>query len=267
MMTKKTDTEPQLLNYTFSSPQVTAFSTQRQGGVSKGTYAEMNINSYCGDEPQNVATNQQLLVQKLHIEPDRLIIPHQTHHDKMQRITADFFNLAPQARKIALEGIDALSTDLYHVCIGVSTADCIPILLYDPEHHAIAAIHAGWRGTVMRITEKSVQQMKRDYGTRPEQLEAVIGPGISQEAFEVGKEVYEAFLEAGFPMTKIARKHKKWHIDLWAANYLQLENCGLSMDHIQVSGICTYEHCENYFSARRLGIASGRIFTGILLHT
>lgn len=155
---------------------------------------------------------------------------------------------------------------MHDVCIGVSTADCIPILLYDPEHHAAAAVHAGWRGTVMRIAEKSIRQMTLDYGTRPELLEAVIGPGISQEAFEVGDEVYDAFREAGFPMSEIARKQEKWHIDLWAANYLQLENCGLRINHIQVSGICTYRHCEEYFSARRLGIASGRIFTGIILH-
>lgn len=266
MTTKKTDAEPQLLSYAFSSPRVTAFSTQRQGGVSSGTYAEMNINGYCGDRPEDIAVNRHLLAEKLHIEPNRLIMPHQTHKDKMRRIDPDFFNLSSEEREATLEGIDAVSTDLHDVCIGVSTADCIPILLYDPEHHAAAAVHAGWRGTVMRIVEKSIRQMTLDYGTRPELLEAVIGPGISQEAFEVGDEVYDAFREAGFPMSEIARKQERWHIDLWAANYLQLENCGLRINHIQVSGICTYRHCEEYFSARRLGIASGRIFTGIILH-
>lgn len=92
------------------------------------------------------------------------------------------------------------------VCIGVSTADCIPILLADTEHHAIAAVHAGWRGTVARIAEKAVAALTRYYETRPERVEAVIGPGISQAAFEVGDEVYEAFSRAGFNMKQIARR-------------------------------------------------------------
>ncbi len=267
MTTMKTDLEPQLLHYAFSSPRVTAFSTRRQGGVSTGAYAELNINGYCGDQPEHVAENRRLLADRLHITPDHLVMPHQTHQDKMKRISADFLNLDEASRAAALEGIDAVSTDLPDVCIGVSTADCIPILLYDAEHQAVAAVHAGWRGTVMRIAEKSIRQMTLDYGTRPEQLEAVIGPGISLEAFEVGDEVYEAFSEAGFPMSQIAQRQEKWHIDLWAANYLQLERCGLTLNHIQVSGICTYQQYQQYFSARRLGTQSGRIFTGIMLHS
>ena len=96
-------------------------------------------------------------------------------------------------------------------------------------------------------------------------LKAVIGPGISLKNFEVGDEVYEAFSDAGYPMEQISRKEQKWHIDLWACCRLQLEATGIKAENIEESGICTYDEVEDYFSARRLGIASGRILTGIVL--
>ncbi len=103
-------------------------------------------------------------------------------------------------KAVTLEGVDAVMTDVPKVCVSVSTADCIPILIYDRVHHAVAAVHAGWRSTVLRIPEAVLQAMAGAYGTRPQDVEAAIGPGISLEAFEVGNEVYEAFRTVGFPM-------------------------------------------------------------------
>jgi copper oxidase (laccase) domain-containing protein len=94
----------------------------------------------------------------------------------------------------------------------------------------------------------------------------VIGPCISLDAFEVGDEVYEAFSSADFPMHLIAKRHtEKWHIDLWEANRLQLLACGLRPENITLSGVCTYTSHDRFFSARRLGIKSGRIFNGIII--
>ena len=146
-----------------------------------------------------------------------------------------------------------------------STADCIPILLYDATHRACCAVHAGWRGTVKRIAQKAVQSMTGTYGSVPQQLQAVIGPGISLESFEVGDEVYEQFEAAAFPMERIARRYKKWHIDLWEANKLLLLGAGVPESHIAIDGTCTYKNTDEYFSARRLGIDSGRIFTGVMI--
>jgi len=149
----------------------------------------------------------------------------------------------------------------------VSTADCIPLLLYDPRHHAVCAIHAGWRGTVARIAEKAASAMTETYGTQPSDLVAQIGPGISLDSFEVGQEVYDAFAAAGFNMPTISKRYAKWHIDLPECNRQQLIASGLRADRITLSGICTYKACDTFFSARRLGIDSGRIFTGILINT
>ena len=130
----------------------------------------------------------------------------------------------------------------------------------------VAAIHAGWRGTVGRIVEKTIHVMKDIYHTDEKDIIACIGPGISLESFEVGDEVYQAFEEAGFDMSLIARKYAKWHIDLWEANRLQLLGLGVKEEHIEVAGICTYRAYESFFSARRMGIRSGRILSGIMLH-
>lgn len=254
--------QPQLDFYDMG-PGVTAFSSTRHGGCSKGNYASFNINRYCGDDDNDIRQNREALCRLLHIADDRLIMPHQVHLTKVAKIDEAFLSLTATQRQEALEGVDALMTDLPSVCIGVSTADCIPILLYDPAHHAVCAIHAGWRGTVSRIVEKAVEAMTASYGTQPRHLVAQIGPGIHLDSFEVGDEVYEAFEQAGFDMPAISKKGDKWHIDLPECNRLQLITAGLPSQSIQVSPVCTFQHAADYFSARRLGINSGRIFTAI----
>ena len=247
---------PQLTYYNMGTG-VTAFSTTRQGGCSTGNYAAFNINGYCGDDEVHIAANKVALCGLLGIDSNRLVMPHQVHDCVVRRIDG------PQQGVI--EGVDAVMTDVPQLCIGVSTADCIPVLLYDSTHRAVSAVHAGWRGTVLRIVQKAVEAMRDTYGTVPADLQAVIGPGISLDSFEVGDEVYDQFLSAGFDMQPISRRDAKWHIDLPMCNRLQLMEAGVPADHIQMTNICTYQQYDRYFSARRLGIQSGRIYTGILI--
>lgn len=244
---------------------VAAFSTTRHGGSSKGQYGEFNINPYCGDDAASVAKNKAALAKTLRIGGDRIILPHQTHGVEIRQIADDFLALPESIRKMVLEGVDGVMTDVAGVCVGVSTADCIPILIYDKSHHAVCAVHAGWRGTVARIAERAVAAMAVHYHTVPAELKAVIGPGISVAAFEVGDEVYEQFASAGFDMDVIAKRTDKWHINLWECNRRQLVEAGISDSEISVSGICTYSNADDYFSARRLGVNSGRIYTAIML--
>lgn len=245
------------------SPDVTAFSTTRHGGYGSGVYGEFNINRYCGDDETCIDNNAEALSLELNVKKDDIIMPHQTHCTEVMQIAKDFIPLPGNVKKMILEGVDALITDVKGLCIGVSTADCIPILIYDEVHHAAAAVHAGWRGTVKRIAMKAVSAMRVTYGSRPEDLTAVIGPGISLEAFEVGDEVYDEFASAGFCMADISRRYDKWHIDLPECNRSQLSAAGIS--DIRMTGICTYNNSADFFSARRLGVDSGRIFTGIIL--
>ena len=268
---------------------VKAFSTTRKGGVSTGNYGEFNINEYCGDAAENIAANRKLLADELGIPANHIIMPHQVHGVEVRQIAGEFLAMPENIQKMILEGVDAVITNQKNLCVGVSTADCIPILLYDGEHHAVAAIHAGWRGTLERIVHKTIQEMAFAYQTDPKKLKAVIGPGISLENFEVGDEVYEAFEQAAFPMDKVAAQYPnaalkasaeerermaaegnvvqplKWHINLPLCNEMVLLHNGVKQENIQNCGICTYTHSDEFFSARKLGVESGRIYTGIFL--
>ena len=260
---------PQLLYYKMVE-KVTAFSSTRNGGCSEGNYSSFNVNGYCGDHEECIARNMQSLKNLLNVS--QVVMPHQVHGTEVFQLKhpAPWEDMADD-----LEGVDALITDVKGVCIGVSTADCIPVLLYDEAHHAAAAIHAGWCGTVKRIAEETVRSMRDAFGTQPELLRAVIGPGISLASFEVGDEVYDQFRIVGFPIDRIARRYPilppfggteggfKWHLDLPLCNRLQLEAVGVRQ--IEMSGICTYLQSDEYFSARKLGVNSGRILTGIVL--
>lgn len=244
------------------------FVTTRRGGCSEGTYATFNCSPFAGDNPECVRRNQDLLFESIPKNGNSpvLIIPHQTHGTKSLVVDKAFLSLPETEKRERLEGIDTIMTGEPGCCIGVSTADCVPVLLYDKQHQVVAAVHAGWRGTVSFIVGHALERMRTVYGTIGQEVIACIGPSISLESFEVGDEVYEAFRLNGFDMSRISCRNVdtgKHHIDLWEANRLQLLDFGVPSSQIEVAGICTYLHPDEFFSARRLGIASGRILSGI----
>ena len=269
--------KPQLLEYSLSD-QVRAFSTTRIGGYGTGAYSAFNITHYCGDSAENVKKNRELLCGELGINDGQLILPRQIHSNEVLCLDDSFLKHSDEEKSKCLEGIDAVITDIPRICIGVSTADCVPVLLFDGVKKVAAAVHAGWRGTVGKIVLNTISKMTSRYGCDVADIKAVIGPSISLGAFEVGAEVYDEFEKAGFTMREISKFYPtadgdvtldgrigKWHIDLWAANYLLLDSCGIRMENIQVANVCTYSSSEEFFSARKLGIQSGRIFSGILI--
>lgn len=225
---------------------------------------------------RNIEATPQSLSQCLGIDSSRVVKPHQVHGTEVRQIAEDFLFLPDNIRSMILDGVDAVMTDVENVCIGVSTADCIPVLLYEPERKVACAVHAGWRGTVKRIVEKAISAMILTYKINPQNLHAAIGPGISLDSFEVGDEVYSQFFEAGFPMESIAVKktaiqpdfpsQEKWHINLPLCNRLQMEGMGLRKENIHDSAIDTYTNADTFFSARRQGIDTGRIFSGIIIN-
>ena len=203
--------------------------------------------------------------------PYYVVQPHQVHGCVIREVTD------PLTTREQLEGVDALVTRTPGAAISVRTADCIPVLLYDPVNRAVAAVHAGWRGTVQRISVKTIEEMGRLYGTRAQDLRAVIGPGIGPDSFQVGQEVAGEFAAAGFPMQQILKDcgpkcptpddpmHGGLHIDLWQANRWLLEQAGVRPDNIEVTGICTYRNNDRFYSARREGTKCGRIINVIKL--
>lgn len=163
------------------------------GGVSLDNYASMNPGEYSGDDPASVRMNRRLLSDAIGISPERIFAPSQIHEAEIGCINARFLSLSAAQQKEAMHGKDALVTDVLEICIAVSTADCVPVLVYAPNKKVVAAIHAGWRGTVKQIVAKTVNYMIVRYGCDASLIKAGIAPSISKEAFEVGDEVADAF--------------------------------------------------------------------------
>ena len=177
--------------------------------------------------------------------PYNVIQGHQVHDDRIAVITS------PLTTRDDLEGYDAFITSLPGCAIGARTADCVPILLYDSKRRVVAAVHSGWKGTVKRISQKTIRKLISDFDTNPSDLRAVIGPSISVDAFEVGEEVVSAFLNANFPNDIVVREgYIKPHIDLWKANRWLLEEMGVRPENIHVEGICSYANHDVLNSAR-----------------
>lgn len=187
-----------------------------------------------------------------------VILPaHQAHTAFVRRVPQEIDDIT---------GIDALITNEHGLRIGVKTADCVPILLYDAGHQAIAAIHSGWKGTVQNIISATITRMKEEFSTNPADICAVIGPCIHVDAFEVGDEVYEKFAameelkSSGVPAKRMKpmsmseqESNLKWHIDLPAVCRIELLLSGVNEDNIEVRPECTWTLHDQFFSARRLG--------------
>lgn len=256
-----------LTKYSFFSPSVFAFTTQCFGGMSKGQYNCFNLGRYSGDDIDTVESNFEILADKIGIEKNKIIAPYQTHEDKIADIDRGFLSLSGLEQNKKLYGVDALITDQKNICIGVTTADCVPILLYDPIHQVCAAIHAGWKSTVKHIATKTIAKMRESFASDAKDLQVIIGPSISQRAFEVGEEVLQQFVDAEFVTDEFTIQKTsttKPYIDLQQANLQLLLKVGIAKNNVSIDKTCTFSS-DIYFSARRQGFASGRMLTGICL--
>ena len=205
-----------------------------------------------------VIRNRSSIADAMGVNADKLFFPSQVHKTRVVHVTSS-------TSKDELQETDALITNEQHVCIAVMSADCVPILLYDGENRAVAAIHAGWRGTVARILEKTLLMMNEKFGTKGEDLWAGIGPSVCQDSYEVGDEVIAAvnlsFGENSGLM--VPQKNRKAKLDLWKANKMQLHKFGVADDRIEISGLCTVKNNHNFYSARQGD--TGRFAAGITL--
>lgn len=248
--------------------KIKLFTTTRLGGVSVGNYASLNVSPFCGDNPEHVKHNLQQLAGEINISPEKILIPYQVHGTEIRKIDAEFMQSDSKKQAELLHGIDALITNIPGICIGVTTADCVPVFLYDTTKQVVAVAHAGWRGTCAKIVSKTICLMVSKFNCKPEDIHAVIGPSISVQAYQVGEELYAAFQEAGFPVEEIfTRRDTGLYLDLWKANEFLLLSEGVISNHVAIANRCTYTEYELFFSARRLGIKSGRMLSGICIHS
>ncbi len=225
--------------------------TTRRGGVSSGQLGTMNIGTHRGDDPARVLKNYGILGKTLGFSPENLVLTHQTHTDIVRVVTeaergAGLF--APE-----LSDCDGLVTNVPGLALVAFTADCTPILLWDPVTGAVGAIHAGWRGTAAAIASKAVAAMTAAFGSRPEDIQAAIGPCIGQCCFETDGDVPQAMEKAfgAAAWDHIRPEREKYYVNLKGINTLALENAGVR--DIQVSSHCTACDPELYWSHRRVG--------------
>lgn len=237
---------------------VTAFSTLRGRLTAGDPYSGFNACHYVGDTPAHVEECRGLLCRDLGIDSDHLVMARQTHTDRVALIER-----LPVASD-ALEETDGLVTRLRGVALAVNTADCVPLLMAAAEAGVIAAVHSGWRGTVARIAAKAVEAMQ-EIGAGPSRIRAALGPMICSGCFEVGDEVAERF-RADFPAEVVTRgREGRPHVDLGAAVRHTLIASGLEAENIAPAPVCSRCNPDRFFSARRLGVASGRTLSVIML--
>ncbi len=236
--------------FVFNKHSVVAAQSTRIGGVSEGAYASMNLGMSVNDTRENVIKNRELFFSALGIELSQLVISKQVHGNEV--FVAD----AP----IITEGYDALITNKPNVFLAISIADCTPILICDTKNKAVAAIHAGWKGTVAAIVSITLQKMNTVYGTNGADCVAYVGACIGYSNFEVGEEVALHFDKA---FKRYDEQKQKWFVDLKAANKQQLLDFGVLSQNIEISNYCTVKDKELFFSHRRDKGVSGRMMVVI----
>jgi polyphenol oxidase len=219
----------------------------RTGGVSQGSYASLNLSAKWGDDASHVAENRRRLAEAGGFSLPRLYTARQVHGVEVIVVRGD-----EEPSLIATREADALVTEQAGVTLGISTADCVPILIADGRGR-VAAIHAGWRGTVADVAARAVDALVA-LGARREDLRAALGPSICLRCFEVGEEVAAHFAKLGVVDATFAKPH----VDLRRANRVLLERAGVRKDAIDGAPPCTMCEPERFFSFRRDGAGIGQ---------
>ena len=216
----------------------------RAGGVSQGLYATLNAGVGSDDEPANVAENRARMAAALAVQPQHLLTAYQIH-------SADVVVAEAPWTQAARPRADAIVTRVPGLAIGVSTADCGPVFLADPETRVIGAAHAGWRGALSGIVEATVAAMER-LGAERGRVLAAIGPMIRQPNYEVGSDLVDRFVAADAGNARFfARAGRGGHALFDLAGYIAARLARAGVAHVEDLGLCTYAEPEKFFSYRR----------------
>lgn len=247
-----------LLYFTFEGIENTGIVkhcfSSRLGGISKAHLGTMNLSYTRGDEKECVDENYRRIAEVLGCKIEDIVCSDQTHTTNVRKVTA-----ADKGKGIIkpcdYKEVDGLITNEPGIVLATFYADCVPLYLVDPVHRAIGLSHSGWRGTVNRMGTVTLQAMKEEYGTRPEDVYVAIGPSICQDCYEVSQDVAEAFYEA-FPKQRnegkllYQKNAEKYRLNLWYANHIIFCEAGVPHEHIEVTDICTCCNPEILFSHR-----------------
>ena len=238
--------------------------TTRRGGVSEGKLASLNLGVHRGDRPENVVENYRILGRAVGFSPEQTVFTRQRHTDIVVRVGKEnrgegLYREVPPAR-------DGLITNEPGVALCCFSADCTPILLYDPVRRCIGAVHSGWRGTAAGIVHRCVRLLESEFGTQPEDIRAAIGPCIGQCCFETDENVPAAMRAAlgsdAEPAIRAA-ENGKYYVNLKLLNALWLKKAGVR--RIDVCPECTRCRPDRFWSHRYTGDERGSLAAVIML--
>lgn len=255
--------EPFDLNYiTFPNIAAPHAVSTRRGGVSGGSYQGLNIGFTTEDNPDDVEENRRRFAAASGVPLAAVLT--MVHGIEVVRVDGPINSLTLG---------DACITDKARQPMMITTADCVPVILYDPENKAVGLAHAGWRGTVERIAKVTVESMAAQFGSDPQKLQVGIGPSIAPCCFEVGQDVAQQFCESfanspyGKDITLFERKNGtvSRHVDLWLANLVALREAGVKAENICLSNVCSVCQESLCFSYRRDKRVTGRMASAVML--
>ena len=239
-----------VITYTFDSlanQPVTAHVSTRHGGVSPAPWNTLNFSVKRGDESARVQENRQRFADAVGVNWRDVVYGHQVHGTTVAKVES-----SDAGRWF--DATDGLITDAIGLPLSWVFADCVPVLLYDPVHHALGGCHAGWRGTVNGAAAATLWAMQAAYGSEPAQLLACIGPSIGPSSYEVGPEVVQ-MAQAKLPRPARFFRYpngpaQNAYFDLWQANAEQLIQAGIPAAQIEISAIDTAQSTNDFFSHR-----------------
>ena len=244
--------------------------TYRHGGVSKTPCESLNLATHIGDSLQDVLENRSIVANHLGVTSDRITCGNQVHGLKAVRITEELIGAGALSPDTAIPDCDAVYTDIPNVPLFLFTADCVPVGIYDPVHHVVATVHAGWRGAIGHLPVITIEAMQRDFGTRFEDCYVYLGPSIGPKSFEVNQELADTFTDEWKKITDttsdelvryIVREgalQATPHVDLWRFIEEDLLQRGVPKAQICISGTDSMTD-ENCFSYRREHGKTGRM--------
>ena len=247
---------------------VNAFST-RAGGVSSGYFTSMNFKGTPGDAPSNIKENYRRMADALGVSVSQMVLTQQTHTTNLRRVGSDDAGCG-LSRPLTWTDTDGLLTNAPGVMLVAFFADCVPLYFLDPVHKAIALSHSGWRGSVSRMGAVTVQKMAVEFGSRPQDLIAGIGPCICRKCYEVDEfvadKIREVFAEEEMKQFLFPGRADHYQLDLPAMNRLILETAGIPANQISDSGHCTCCEADRFFSHRASGGKRGNLCAFLMLN-
>jgi polyphenol oxidase len=255
-------------NHLSNHPEVMHFVTGRIGGYSKGPFESLNTGFHTGDNHADVLSNRHKIAGVLSIDVAQFTFASQTHSSNVVVVGMQQRGLGSITPANAIANTDALITNCRGICICVQTADCVPLLMYDPDKQVVAAVHAGWRGTLRKVTMQTLNRMADEFDCNPEAMIVGIGPSNGPCCYDVGEDVKQEAIAAlgsveGIILSSATKG--KYIFDQWQANKMQLLESGVREENIEITPYCSQTHQQMFFSSRAGKGVTGRTTSGIML--